>query len=628
MQSSYRKEIDFLRAVAVIYVIAFHFFPNFIPKGYLGVDLFFVISGFLISNQIYNSLKKNNFSLKLFYLKRIRRIIPATLFLVIITSVISFFLYTKNDLALFSESSLFSITFLSNFYFWSIGGYFSATDELKTLLHLWSLGVEEQFYIFFPILFLLVFKLTRNINNLIIIVLLVSLLSLFLNFFLKNNGFSNTAFFLLPTRIWNLSFGVLAMLIFTKYNNYHNNYFASIYLFIIIISILFDIPGVPSDFILIIFTTLFLSSKIPKNFFFKKLIENNFLNYIGLISFSLYLWHWPILVFFKYYNVYEVSFITKIIGLMIVIVFSIISYKYVEQIFRYKLSLKSFFTYLFMMLVSIIIFSSYNILNNKKYDENYYEIISKNSFTNFKCKFKNIINYKGSKACLVNKLPNNSKNKVALLGNSHMQMYVPSIKPFLEKKSLEAILISSTGCLPTININIADTCLQRAKENFNKYSEDDYIKTIIIGTTWISNQLYDGKNYIEDDILLFAKSLIHLVKKLEEKNKKVYLIGPIQTPSFDFPQDLSRLIKFKHIKKDEIESKLKINKNIFDKNFSESIILLKKELNDNFIDVSEIICDDKFCFLGDEKGSFFADDGHLSQYGASLVSKKFEIVFK
>ena len=151
MNNFYRKEIDFLRAIAVIFVILFHYFPKILPKGYLGVDLFFVISGFLISFQIYDQTIKKNFSIKKFYARRIKRILPATIFTLIFVCFICFFLLTEIDFLSFFKSLIYSLFFSSNFFFWIDGGYFGPNDELKPLLHFWSLGIEEQFYIIFPI---------------------------------------------------------------------------------------------------------------------------------------------------------------------------------------------------------------------------------------------------------------------------------------------------------------------------------------------------------------------------------------------------------------------------------------------------------------------------------------------
>ena len=234
MTSFYRKEIDFLRALAVIFVILYHYFPNLISKGYLGVDLFFVISGFLISHQIYNQKILNNFSLKEFYIRRMKRILPATLFLLILIWIISALLMTNQDYFSFLKSLVFSLLFSSNFFFWLDGGYFGPNDEIKPLLHLWSLGIEEQFYIIFPIVFTILIKYLKNINNLILIVSLITLLSFILNFFLIKIGGSNPAFFLLPTRVWNLAFGDLAMLIFVNNKKSHSNFEVIFLIFLII----------------------------------------------------------------------------------------------------------------------------------------------------------------------------------------------------------------------------------------------------------------------------------------------------------------------------------------------------------------------------------------------------------
>ena len=201
MTTFYRKEIDFLRAVAVIYVILYHYFPNFLNRGYLGVDLFFVISGFLISYQIYHQIINKSFSLKNFYIRRIKRILPATLFTLIIVFFISLYLFTYNDFYSSFQSIIYSLFFSSNFFFWLDGGYFGPNDELKPLLHLWSLSIEEQFYIIFPGIFLIFLKFFKNKNILFFTILIVTILSLILNILLINIGGSNPAFFLLPTRL-------------------------------------------------------------------------------------------------------------------------------------------------------------------------------------------------------------------------------------------------------------------------------------------------------------------------------------------------------------------------------------------------------------------------------------------
>ena len=158
MNKSRRIDIDVLRAISVISVIVFHLDKSFFPLGYLGVDIFFVISGYLITKIIIRELDNKQFSFRNFYLRRIRRILPALLIVLFTTLLVAFSILLTSDFKVFTESLLASLGFFPNIYFWITGGYFGSNDELKPLLHLWSLGVEEQFYLFFPIVFLFIFK--------------------------------------------------------------------------------------------------------------------------------------------------------------------------------------------------------------------------------------------------------------------------------------------------------------------------------------------------------------------------------------------------------------------------------------------------------------------------------------
>jgi peptidoglycan/LPS O-acetylase OafA/YrhL len=173
----------------------------------LGVDLFFVISGYLITKLLQDQLLTNTFSYLLFYLKRIRRIFPALLVMLCITSIAAALVLNAPDLERYAKSQLATLSFVANIYFWRTGGYFSTTNELKPLLHMWSLGVEEQFYLFFPLVLAITLKQFKTTYGRLAIIALISACSYLVNIYLTAIGGANPVFFLLPTRIWQFGFG-------------------------------------------------------------------------------------------------------------------------------------------------------------------------------------------------------------------------------------------------------------------------------------------------------------------------------------------------------------------------------------------------------------------------------------
>jgi len=629
LKKNYIKEINFLRFFSITSVIIYHYFPKIIPKGYLGVDLFFVISGFLISLYLYREIPTKNFRLSIFYNRRIKRIIPATIFLLFFVSLIAFILFTNFDLIKFSKSLIYSIFFSSNFFFWLDGGYFGPNDKLKPLLHFWSLGVEEQFYIFFPALFYFIIKYSKSKTLIFYLILILTILSLFFNIFLINLGGSNPAFFLLPTRIWNFGFGILAMLIFVSQKKKHNNLEIFFYISFLTLGFFYKIPHLPENFLIIFFSFMILKKQFPKRFSLDFIIHNKIIQYIGLISFSLYLWHWPLLVFVEYYFVYELDLSKRVLTLLITCIFSVISYHFVEINYRYKFNIKSIYKLIAISYVFFISFSLFINLNNINYKKNSPDFIADAALTNFKCEILNYSFYKHKRACIINKDPKIKNYEIALIGNSHAQMYVPSIKPHLVKNKKKAILLPMTGCLPTLEINISKECIYKSNQYFLDYSKDQNIKTVIIATTWWHKKLYNGKKFINDPKHeLLSESLLDLINKLKENNKKVFLISPIQVPLYELPQMLSRLLKFKHINDKELLDKLQVDRRDFDQEYEFVNLFFTQKLKNNYIKLDQLQCDNYKCYYSDANGVFFADGSHISKYGAKFFTKPFQIIFE
>lgn len=338
----YRKEIDGLRALAVIPVILFHAGFSLFNGGYVGVDIFFVISGYLITSVILNDLKKDKFSLINFYERRARRILPALFFVMLFCIPIAYFYLLPDEMVKFGRSLIAVSLFGSNFLFWQESGYFDLASELKPLLHTWSLAIEEQFYIFFPILFVLLWKYFRS--KVFISLLVIFFLSFFFmiigGIIKPNNMFF---FYMLPARGWEILSGALIAYymdsnqLFVK--NKYNQICSGVGFALIVISILtFDKQTpFPSTFtILPVLGTALLILCANKHTFVYRFLSLNIIVKIGLISYSAYLWHQPILAFAKFRFHEQLSSFHLLLLCTISFFLAFISWKYIESPFRDK----------------------------------------------------------------------------------------------------------------------------------------------------------------------------------------------------------------------------------------------------------------------------------------------------
>ncbi len=629
MNKERRVEIDSLRAISIISVIVFHLDRSFFPYGYLGVDLFFVISGYLITRSILNEYKYNNFSFYKFYLRRIRRIFPVLLVVLLVIFFLGLIILLTADFKKFSESLLTSLGFFSNFYFWITGGYFSVNDELKPLLHLWSLSVEEQFYLFFPLLIFLIFKFSKKKNFFLIVIFIISLISFSLNIYFISKGHREPIFFLFPARVW--QFGAGAFFAFLPELKIKTIWLDTIYLilalFLIFFNFFFKISFLPDATLMTVGAILILYKMNNKKNSFSRLFNFKPFVFIGLISYSLYLWHWPIISFIKYFNVDPINFQHMLIGVGITLILSVLSWRFIEQPFLYKYPAKKllsfvFFSYMFLILSCLAIFFSKDLPS--RYDK-FPNKLAESVGSRFYCNITEYRIFGDTYACLINSKIKKNPN-IILFGNSHAHMYGHAFKSYLISTNQKGIIVALNSCLPFIDKNISIHCLNKARTYFSSIINSKNLEHVLIGFTWYADELIDqeGNFYKDTDFEMRKNSINLIIDELKKNNKKIYLIGPIETPNENIASDLSREIIFKNKENYEL---FRSSKN-FENNYSKIINFYRKKINKNFLQPHTILCEKQNCFFADQDGSFFSDTNHLSYYGSMKMKILFDKINK
>ena len=364
MNILYRPEIDALRAISVMAVIFFHFQLFSLSGGFLGVDVFFVISGYLISLIIFNDISQNKFSFINFYSRRIKRLFP-TLFLVcIVTIPIAYLNYRPEELKFFGLTLASIILFVSNILFYNTTSYFNDIANHSPLLHTFSLSLEEQFYLFFPFL-VFIFNKKISMNLFLIFIISISLVSLIWSEYSLFNS-KNNYFYLLPNRIFELGIGVLCAYISIFYNKKYQKItltnlllcdalaFLGITSIIISFFIFDDFSNMPGMLSLIpTFGTAIFILAIRKESLLSQIMSFRYFVGLGKISYSLYLWHFPLIIFLP--NVKNSFFIYFLI--LILIFISFLTWKFVEQPIRYNRKFSDKTILLTLLSVGLLILS-------------------------------------------------------------------------------------------------------------------------------------------------------------------------------------------------------------------------------------------------------------------------------
>ena len=614
---NYKPEIDCLRAIAVFLVILFHFELFMVTGGFIGVDIFFVISGFLITSLIIKDIINSKFSLTEFYTRRIRRIIPALYSVIFIVVILSYFILSYEHFNRLGNSSISAAAAYSNFFFWYEAGYFDFEKYFKPLLHTWSLSVELQFYLIWPILIFITFKLLKK--KAIYFVILIFLLTLFLSsiFSERSTGY----FYFTLLRLFEFSIGSLIFLMRDKIKIKFNDFFFLIGLTLIIVSSFgFSensiFPGI-NALIPCIGAALILITG-GKLIFFKKLFINNTLIFLGKISYSSYLIHWPLIVFYKYLKLEPVESIEKIILVLVTIVISFFSYKFIELPFRKKvnnsflISTNKMLLIFTLTLFSIVLVSSYLVSTNKflKLSLNKQEVIKR-----LKNEDKLISGIKEEAIKRIKKdnyfKDRNKPIKVLIWGDSHGGDLFGSLKNNTHFSQLDLEFLSYDLFYCFRDKNFKDRYVQFVKKFFKSQNKcEKKVNNFSLGYDILKNS---------DIIILSSRwtmntNFIEIKKFLNNyTSSKVIVVG--RKPSFF------------HIPTLYIKSKTDINylayanhNKIVEKI---NIEIKKKSKNNDFIfyDINKLICFDEKCNVMSENKLLINDEDHWSYQGFFFYSK-------
>lgn len=529
----YRKEVDGLRALAVIPVILFHAKFEWLSGGYIGVDVFFVISGYLITSIILNEKESGTFSFIGFYERRIRRILPALFFIILLCIPLAPLWMMPNQLEDFGQSVAAISIFASNILFYAESGYFQAASDEKLLLHTWSLAVEEQYYMLYPILLILIWKLGRR--GMVLIISIIALASLALAQFGVNLQLTNenirlfsrpdwvSSFFLPIGRAWELMVGGLVAFRLSSHSqpNKPNQLAALTGLALIIYAIFsFDrsIPY-PSFYTLVptIGAALILLYASPRNYVGKFLSLPVFVG-IGLVSYSAYLWHHPLFAFARLMNPDKPSSQLYLVLILATFALAYISWKYIERPFRDRNKITRRQAYAFALLgtcifIAIWPLTKYGVIKNTKIEslfkthknlmlpENGNEAVAAN------CEWDIPISlYPEIKVCKFG--DPSSDETVFLWGDSHGDAFYTSLGEKLKEMGISGKLVKNFHCDPVFgfyrkegqfdrrNKVFAESCI-KAEAALMQYIRDSSGLAIIAAARW-TLRLYPIKNHIEE----------------------------------------------------------------------------------------------------------------------------------
>ncbi len=608
---SFRYDINALRAIAVLEVLFFHLRFAHFPGGFAGVDIFFVISGYLMTKIIVGGIRKGNFSILDFYTRRVRRIIPALLVAVGIVTLAAFIFYLPADFKNTEGNAASSVTFLSNFYYWQHSGYFDTASESNIFLHTWTLSVEWQFYMIYPLLLLALARLIKHPGTFRLLFTLLTLLCCGLSILLPRHD-AAAAFYLLPSRSWELMMGGVAFLYEDRLQRLPAKKLLVLPAYAIaligsyVLKETMRWPGVYT--LLPILSTFFIigirADGLPG-------LHWKPVQYLGKISYSLYLWHWPVIVFARYMGLPKTM---PYLALLILVSFLLaaLSYHFVESIdFRPRKLLWTAGA-LFAFTVGLSFIGNAYIFKPKavqlsRFSEIYSGPPSYQQFSTGCCFLvsnKEGLDSFNKPKCLT--LRQDEPN-ILLIGDSHGAHISQSLRESLAANHINLCQATGSGCIPLTRPLTSRAGFPEATDLFRYIYQDfipanhQHIDGIILSANWI--------DLIQDNPAGLLKHIQSTLGWFDSLHIKAVVIGQNEAYTQPYATILAKETQYgSHIRRSFIDDRsTAIN------------AYLKGHLGDRYID---ILNDTTIPGLSPQGDPYMFDRNHYTKYGADLAVRK------
>lgn len=640
--------------MAVIAVVLFHFRPQWLPGGFAGVDVFFVISGFLMTGLIFKGLENNTFSVLRFYMARANRIIPALAVLCLVLLVFGWFYLTPLDYRTLGKHITSSVSFLSNFAYWRESGYFDSASHQKWLLHTWSLSVEWQFYIVYPLVLLLM-KRFMNLRTMKY-ALLVATLAAFAFSALTTWRWPDSSYFLLPARAWEMMMGGVACL-FPLHLAEKNKWrlealgFALIVLSYVFISKDNLWPGYLA-MIPVLGTFLVIQANRNNSW----LTANPVSSWLGKCSYSIYLWHWPLVVGLNLFNVTSVPFILA--GIAASLVAGTLSYYLVEKhkLTIPPLSFKSLVLFkpaiitVVMAVTAVFVFKANGI--KTRVNDGVVLAESARAPASYQYCFAETKKGNPDGYCVFHDtktVDRTVKNKVKaiVVGDSHASSLVLSVVESLNKQTDDGdvVFYGHPVCLAISGMTLnkdpiytrtCDIYAQNLDAVLNRYPDAKVIFANRLSVSFFGyNESFEDQKlkhiaYYQklDDINANALDLKQRYNDMIDyaaTTHEVYIVKPIPEQGVNIPQAVARSLMYNREQPRALSTAQYLQRNDFVLNMLQEIA---QRSDVRLVDPVDLLCQDQSCAYSSEQKLLYYDDDHLSPWGASFVHSAFDKVWQ